>query len=127
MTFRIFREYSGATFKTPEELGAEALLDTSEMRADTPESDAPEPDADAISVEEMNEIIFETRRQESLRERTRAFLDRHGVRADDAADPDADPGDQSDDAIISRSPTPPPEIDQQGRYTSHSKGKRRAN
>ncbi|KAF8593926.1 hypothetical protein BDV93DRAFT_516183 [Ceratobasidium sp. AG-I] len=114
---KYIKEYSGASFKTPQELAAQSSTQNSEMRLDTPE-----PDADAISVDEMNEIIFETRRQESLREHYQVF-------ADNAADPDAEPDHQSDedDGNLSRSPTPPPEIDEQGRFTSRSKGKGRSN
>lgn len=119
-------QYSGATFKSPEELEAEGAARPSEMRPDTPE-----PEDNAMGVDEMNEQLFETARQASLRERMLGLISRHGVRADDAAmdlDDDGEPEEQPDDRTRSRSPTPPPvELDENGRLTARSKGKGRAN
>lgn len=127
------RSYSGASFQTPEEMEAHGSALTPamfrEMRPDTPE---PEQEVNATSVEEMNETLFETARQESLRERMRELLGRHGVRADDAANADAEmddqPGDQPDGPVLPRSPAPEPdELDENGRLTAQAKGKGRAN
>jgi hypothetical protein len=98
------RSYSGVSFQTLEEIEAHGSAPMSEMlwemRPDTPE---PEQEVNAMSVEEMNETLFETTRQESLRECMHELLRRHRVRADDAADVDTEmdnqPGDQPDDPI----------------------------
>ncbi|KAG9100784.1 hypothetical protein FRC06_003742 [Ceratobasidium sp. 370] len=65
-------QYSGVSFTDPEEDEAGGSR-PSEMRPDTPDPDAdgvdPMDTQDRMSVEELNDQLFETARQESLRDR----------------------------------------------------------
>lgn len=116
------RSYTGVRFQGSGELEAERPAQPSEIRPDTPE-----PEDTAMTVDEMNDTLFETARQSSLQEHMRDLLRRHGVRADDAAmdvDDDAEADDEQDDPV--RPPSPAAEFDDNGRLTAHAKGKGRA-
>ncbi|KAG8721959.1 hypothetical protein FRC09_007072 [Ceratobasidium sp. 395] len=136
-------EYSGLSFEHQQQVAATGSSQRLEMRADTPLPEQPALDDsaadDSISVDEMNERLFETARQASLQQlqeeiiareelenpgsplneedwRELYTLDRedwHEVRA-----PTPNPD--------SPTPSPLPEYDENGRLTSRSKGKGRA-
>ncbi|CAE6429977.1 unnamed protein product [Rhizoctonia solani] len=109
-------EYSGAVFVPEEELNAEPSP-PSGIRPDTPE-----PNDDAISVDEMNERLLETGRQESLRDRMQEIAS-----LELAAPMDLD--DERCSSVSGSRPASPiqPEYNAHGVRTARSNGKGRAN
>ncbi|KDN46239.1 hypothetical protein RSAG8_04466, partial [Rhizoctonia solani AG-8 WAC10335] len=107
--------YSGAVFISDD--ADTASVRKSQMRPDTPEPE------DAISIEEMEAQLFETARQESLRERERALA------AHELEEMPVDEDDGSNAPTShTRSPSPLPiERNEYGVVTARSKGKRRGN
>ncbi|KAG9087049.1 hypothetical protein FRC06_002757 [Ceratobasidium sp. 370] len=117
-------EYSGISFTDPknDETG---VLRPLEMRPDTPESDM-EADLmatqDAMSTEELNEQLFATAHQESLRDRMREIIACKEQEAQAGA-----PTFDDDDDAHSRSPSPAVvKLNEHGRLTARAKGKGRA-
>ncbi|KAF8602242.1 hypothetical protein BDV93DRAFT_509480 [Ceratobasidium sp. AG-I] len=135
-------EYSGAQLlQARAEL---AGLHQSEIRPDTPELDAEDEaqaradddaraqvDDDAMTVEEINAQTFETGRQESLRLRAQEIAAREEIEVEypeSAVDDDDVDAESHSVTAHSRPPSPPPpEYDEEGRLTTRSKGKGRAN
>ncbi|KAG8719935.1 hypothetical protein FRC08_001596 [Ceratobasidium sp. 394] len=117
-------KYSGISFTDPKNDEAGGVR-PSEMRPDTPE-----PDVDAMSVEELDEQLFETARQESLRDRMREIIAREEEEALGGAptcDDDDEPRAETPHPVHSRSPSPAAvEFNEHGRLTARAKGKGRA-
>ncbi|KAG9087126.1 hypothetical protein FS749_003142 [Ceratobasidium sp. UAMH 11750] len=127
------QQYSGVSFEDPEknEVGGSR---PSEMRPDTPDPEEMDmmETQDRMSVEELNNQLFETARQESLRERMREIVDREeqafGAGAPMFEDEDEDgPRAPTPHSVHSRSPSPAlVEFNEHGQLTARSKGKGRA-
>ncbi|EUC56335.1 hypothetical protein RSOL_172160, partial [Rhizoctonia solani AG-3 Rhs1AP] len=110
-------EYSGALLGPTNEGNADPTH-LSQMRPDTPEL------GEAISVEEMDERLLETARQESIRERMAQLA---GEDLANSMDVDEDLR-SGTSAPPSRAQTPPtPEYNDYGVLTARSKGKGRGN
>lgn len=108
----------------------------SEMRPDTPDleeedqAQAQVQTTNAMSVDEMNNRLFETARLASLEERARQIAAReleNGLDAPIDEDQDDDAAPHAPTARSRSGTPPPPEYDEEGRLTTRSKGKRRAN
>ncbi|KAB5588160.1 hypothetical protein CTheo_8399 [Ceratobasidium theobromae] len=109
-------EYSGAAFETSEEVIYNSLR--SEMRPDTPE---PGP-SNAMDVDELEARLFETARQQSLREQMRDII--ASEEADNEVPMDED---GMDHEVEQNDGTSTPEYNEQGIQTAQSKGKGHAN
>ncbi|KAG9085386.1 hypothetical protein FS749_004458 [Ceratobasidium sp. UAMH 11750] len=133
--WRVYVEqYSGVSFEDPETQEV-AGSRPSEMRPDTPDPNEEKMDVTEtqghMSVEELESQLFETARQESLRDRMRELIAREqesGAGAVTFEDEDEDiPRAPTPHSVHSRSPSPAPvEFNAHGRLTARSKGKGRA-
>ncbi|KAG8722633.1 hypothetical protein FRC09_005936 [Ceratobasidium sp. 395] len=131
-------QYSGLSFDRQQEI-ATGSLHRLEMRPDTPTPEQPALDNsvldDAISVDEMNERLFETARQASLDQRAQEIIAQE-LEDSSTIITEADWEElyaldrqewEEQQAAAARSPSPLPEYDEDGRLTTQSKGKGRAN
>ncbi|KAG8795239.1 hypothetical protein FRC12_016880 [Ceratobasidium sp. 428] len=127
-------EYSGLSFDRQQAVvtGSTYRL---EMRPDTPTPEQPALD-DSISVDEMNEQLFETARQASLDSRAQEIIAREELEDLDTVINEEEWEElyaldrqewEEQQAAARRSPSPLPQYDEDGRLTTQSKGKGRAN
>ncbi|KAG9121937.1 hypothetical protein FRC07_001886 [Ceratobasidium sp. 392] len=127
-------EYSGLSFDRQQAVvtGSAYRL---EMRPDTPTPEQPALD-DSISVDEMNEQLFETARQASLDSHAQEIIAREELEDLDAVINEEDWEElyaldrqewEEQQAAARRSPSPLPQYDEDGRLTTQSKGKGHAN
>ncbi|KAG8793368.1 hypothetical protein FRC12_002888 [Ceratobasidium sp. 428] len=127
-------QYSGLSFDRQEEVATGSTYRL-EMRPDTPAPEQPALD-DSISVDEMNEQLFETARQASLNERAQDIIMREELENPDSLineeewqelyAVDREEWQELHAAasnVASRSPSPLPEYDEDGRLTAQCKGK----